>query len=341
MLLSMNRRDFLLQTAVLASAGIPGKAETGRGRIMTVLGPIDPSTMGVTLPHEHVLVDFVGAEQASPARYNADEVIKTALPHLRRIRELGCKTFVDCTPAYIGRDPLILRHLATKTGLNMLTNTGYYGAANDKYVPRRTYGETEQHLANRWIKEHKTGIAETGVRPGFIKIGVDAGRLSDIDKKIVRAAALAHHATGLTIASHTGDSVAALEQLEVLKEHHVSPRAWIWVHARKDPGSDALIEAAGEGAWIEFDSIGPGKISQNVELVTRMKQANLLDRVLISQDAGWYHVGEPGGGKFRPFDSLFVEFLPALKAAGLTDAEIRQLTVENPANAFTIELRRV
>lgn len=335
----MNRRDFLRLAAVVTSTGVLGGS--GQHQIMTVRGPIDASTMGVTLAHEHILVDFIGAEQASPTRYDADEVIKTALPHLRRIRDLGCKTFVDCTPAYIGRDPLILRRLAEETGLNILTNTGYYGAAKDKYVPRRTYGESDQHLANRWIAEYKTGIAETGVRPGFIKIGVDAGSLSDIDKKLVRAAAVAHHATGLTIASHTGDSVAALEQLQLLKANSISPDAWIWVHARKDPGSDALLKTAGEGAWVEFDSIGPGKINQNVELVLAMKQANLLNRVLISQDAGWYHVGEPGGGTFRPFDSLFVEFLPALKAAGLTDAEIRQLTVENPANAFTIALRRI
>ncbi len=306
---------------------------------MTVRGPINASALGFTLPHEHVLVDFIGAEQASPTRYIADEVVKAALPHLRRIRELGCRSFVDCTPAYIGRDPLILRRLATETGLNILTNTGYYGAADDKYVPRHAYSETAEQLAARWVQEWREGIAETGVKPGFIKIGVDAGPLSQIDKKIVTAAALAHLETGLTIASHTGNSVAALEQIEIIEATGVSPRAWIWVHARKDPGSDALVRAAKEGAWIEFDSIAPAKIIQNVELVQSMKQANLLDRVLLSQDAGWYHVGEPGGGKFRPFDSLLVDFLPALKQVGFDQAEIADLTVENPAEAFAIRVR--
>lgn len=306
---------------------------------MTVLGPTSPSALGVTLPHEHVLVDFVGAEKASPARYNADEVFQTALPHLKRIRALGCRTFVDCTPAYIGRDPLILRRLATETGLNILTNTGYYGAADDKYVPRHAYDETEEQLAERWVREWERGIAETGVRPGFIKIGVDSGPLSAIDRKIVWAAALTHLRTGLTIASHTGDSVAALEQLDVLKQVGVSPAAWIWVHARNEPGFAALLKAAGEGAWVEFDSIGPGKISPNVELIQGMKQAKLLNRVLISQDAGWYRVGEPGGGRFRPFDSLFVDFLPALKKADFDQADIERLTVQNPARAFAIEVR--
>jgi phosphotriesterase-related protein len=336
----MNRRNFLQQATILASACISAKGEAAEGRVMTVLGPIEASAMGFTLPHEHVLVDFIGAEQATPARYEPEEVVKTALPHLRRIRELGCKTFIDCTPAYIGRDPLILRRLASETGLHILTNAGYYGAAEDKYVPRRAYSETAEQLAERWVSEWKNGIADTGIRPGFIKIGVDSGRLSEIDEKLARAAALTHLETGLTIASHTGSSVAALDQIGVLDETGVSPQAWIWVHARKDPGSDALVVAARKGAWIEFDSIAPERIRQNVDLVQGMKQARLLDRVLISQDAGWYHVGEPGGGRFRPFDSLFVDFLPALKRAGFEQKELSRITVQNPADAFTIKVRR-
>jgi len=338
----MNRRDFLRQAAILAAASISASAQQTKtdGQIMTVLGPISASAMGITLPHEHVLVDFIGAERVSPERYDAEEVFRTALPYLKRIHELGCRTFIDCTPAYIGRDPLILKRLAGDTGLNILTNTGYYGAADDKYVPRHAYSETAEQLAGRWVREWREGIAQTGVKPGFIKIGVDSGPLSEIDKKIVRAAALAHLETGLTIASHTGNSVAALEQIDVLKETGVSPVAWIWVHAKKEAGSDALAKAAGQDAWVEFDSVGPERISQNVELVRGMKQANLLNRVLISQDAGWYHVGEPGGGKFRPFDSLFVDFLPALRQAGFDQGDITNLTVQNTAEAFTVKVRR-
>jgi phosphotriesterase-related protein len=60
---------------------------------------------------------------------------------------------------------------------------------------------------------------------------------------------------------------------------------------------------------------------------------------MISHDAGWYHVGEPGGGDFRPFDLLFTKFIPALKKAGFADAEIRRLTVDNPCEAFAIRVR--
>jgi phosphotriesterase-related protein len=70
-----------------------------------------------------------------------------------------------------------------------------------------------------------------------------------------------------------------------------------------------------------------------------MRKHELLDRVLISHDAGWYSVGDPKGGDFRPYETLFTEFLPALKEAGFSDADIELLTVTNPAKAFTIGVR--
>jgi phosphotriesterase-related protein len=66
-----------------------------------------------------------------------------------------------------------------------------------------------------------------------------------------------------------------------------------------------------------------------------MRAAHLLGRVLVSHDAGWYHVGEPDGGTYRPHDLIFTAFLPALRARGLTDREIAQLMVDNPRAALT------
>ena len=91
-----------------------------------------------------------------------------------------------------------------------MTNTGYYGAADDKFVPAHAYVETAGQLADRFIAESRDGIEGTGIRPGFLKVGVDRGQLSSIDRKLVVAAARCHLTTGLTIAAHTGDATAAL-----------------------------------------------------------------------------------------------------------------------------------
>jgi phosphotriesterase-related protein len=334
----MDRRDFLQTTlaglALPRDAQVASPVETPR-RVNTVLGPVDPGRLGEVLMHEHVLVDFIGAEQITPGRYDPEEVFQTALPHLRKLKSVGCNTLVECTPAYLGRDPALLRRLAKAAGLRIVTNTGLYGAANDRYVPRFALRETAHNLAARWIAEFRSGIPPTDIRPGIIKIGVDPGALSAIDAKLVTAAALTHRETGLAIASHTGDGKAAMAQLELLKQHGVSPSAFIWVHAHNEKDRDFHRRAAEMGAWVEFDGVSAETLASHEDMVLAMRHYGLLDRVLVSQDAGWYHVGEPGGGEFRGYDTLFTKFLPRLTAAGLSETGLLALLSQNPQRALS------
>ena len=284
--------------------------------------------------HEHVLVDFIGADRVSPARYDSNQVFATVLPYLEQVRALGCDTLVECTPAFLGRDPVLLRRLSEASGTHILSNTGYYAAAQDKHLPRHAFSETAEQLAARWAREHEHGIDGTSIKPAFMKIGVDDAPLSAIDRKIVRAAGLAHRATGLPIASHTGSGAAALEQLDLLEDAGVPRSAFIWVHAQSEPDETFHTRVATRGAWVEFDGISVASVQRHVDLVQRMKGQGFFGNVLVSQDAGWYRVGEPGGGQFRPFDTLFTAFVSALKAAGFGDPDTRQLLVTNPRRAL-------
>ena len=168
-----------------------------------------------------------------------------------------------------------------------------------------------------------------------MKIGVDEAPLSEVDRKLVRAAAITSRTTGLPIASHTGTGLAAMAELEVLEAARVPASRFIWVHAQNERDPAFHTRAAKAGAWVEFDGISETSIARHVELVVQMKAQGLLGRVLVSHDAGWYHVGEPGGGQFRPFDTLFTKFIPALRAAGMTSTEVVQLLVDNPRQALT------
>ena len=76
---------------------------------------------------------------------------------------------------------MLLRRLSRASKLHILTNTGYYGAANDKFLPPHAFTESADQLAARWIREAREGIDGTGIKPAFMKIGVDAGPLSDVD----------------------------------------------------------------------------------------------------------------------------------------------------------------
>jgi phosphotriesterase-related protein len=338
----MDRREFLRSAAVLGVLG--GSAQVRAAdekplRAMTVQGPVPAAALGVTLPHEHVLVDFIGADKVSRERYDADEVFKVALPYLKRVKELGCQTLVECTPAYLGRDPQLLRRLAEASGLKLLTNTGYYGAVQGKYLPAHARTESAGQLAARWLAEWADGIEGTGIRPGFVKIGVDAGRLTEVNRKLVQAAARVHGESGLTVAAHTGDGVAALDELKVFTAEGAAGHAFIWVHAQNEKDPALHARAAEQGAWVEFDGVGPQTVKRHVELVRAMKANGYLGQVLLSHDAGWYHVGTPGGGTFRSYDTLFTELIPALKEAGFTDAEVKRLTVDNPREAFAVRVR--
>jgi len=325
----MTRREFLI-AAVAAPVAVSGTV----GTVDTVAGPIAAGALGLTLAHEHVLVDFVGADRVSPARYDRDAAFRTALPHLQRIHALGCRTLVECTPAYLGRDPVLLQRLSRASTLHILTNTGYYGAANDKFLPPQAFTESADQLAARWIREAREGIDATGILPAFMKIGVDAGPLSEVDGTLVRAAARTHHATGLPIYSHTGNGIAALAQLALLEGERVPLSAFVWVHAQNETDAAVHAQVARRGAWVAFDGVSAQSLDRHLSLVLAMRAARLLDRVLVSHDAGWYHVGEPDGGTYRPHDVIFTDLLPALRRHGLTADEIARLMVENPRKAL-------
>jgi phosphotriesterase-related protein len=339
----MNRRAFLhrITTATVGVAALgPGRMRgaTTDPIVQTVRGPVAASDLGPTLPHEHILVDFIGADRVSPSRYDPDEVFRVALPHLQRIHGLGLRALVECTPAYLARDPRLLARLSAASNLHLITNTGLYGARKNLFLPPYAHTETAAQLAARWTAEAREGIDGTGVRPGFIKIGVDPDpALSSVHRNLVAAAALTHLATGLTVAVHTGRG-PGLEQLDVLRELGVAPSAYIWVHAQ-GATDDALFAAADRGAWISCDGLNRNTVPRHLHLCRELKKRGHLSRVLLSHDAGWFDPAKPGGGEFRPLDLLSTVFLPLLRHEGFGDAEIDLLTVRDPAAAFSVRIR--
>jgi phosphotriesterase-related protein len=298
----MTRRDFLWT----ASA--------------TALG----ATRGSVLVHEHILVDFIGADKFRPGRYDSSEVFRIARPKLEELKRSGCERLMECTPNYLGRDPELLARLSDAAEIEIWTNTGLYGAANHKFLPAFARAENAAQLAKRWIAE-----ARERWRPRFIKIGVNRGPLDELDRKLVRAAAITSKETGLTIASHTGDGAAALQQLEIVDSEKCSLSKFVWVHAQNERNHTIHEKVARAGAWVEFDGISPNSAPFHLECVRYLAGKGLLKRTLISQDSGWYHVGEPGGGDFRGYTYIYDEFL-----ARLEPDQVSTLMVENPRAAF-------
>lgn len=332
---------FLIFLVLIAPFGI-------RAQVMTVSGPIEPEEMGLALIHEHIMVDWIGADSTGYHRWDRDEIVARALPYLEEIKAYGATSFLDCTPAYLGRDPYVLKKLADLTGINIVTNTGYYGSGNNKYIPEGIMNASPKEMASHWIKEFKHGIEGSGIRPGFIKISVeDEENLSGIHKNLVKAAGLTHLETGMAIVSHTGSDSPAMAQIRVLKELGVSPSAFVWTHAQNGTMT-GYLQAAAHGAWISLDNIhdgpnepdGLGSIAWFVKTLLELKNRGILDHILISHDAGWYTVGERNGGNFRGYTDLFTKLIPQLKQNGFTQNDVDMVLRQNPKRAYTIHIRK-
>jgi predicted metal-dependent phosphotriesterase family hydrolase len=357
----MNRRRFItlsllsgayaaLPSSTLAygnAAGtglVPGAEE---GYLMTVTGKMRPADAGVFLPHEHTFTDFIGAEKVVQPQYDRKKAFEFMLPRLKKLKASGVSTLAECTPAYIGRDAVLLKQLSRSSGLRIITNTGYYAAVDFKYLPAHAHTESAGQLAARWIKEWQYGIEGTGVRPGFIKLGVGNAPLKSLEKKLISAAAITHLKSGLQVAIHTGNGKAAAEEAELLAALGVSPAAMIWVHAQNDDDGEYHTALARKGCWISLDGFNGSEkaVAKYTGYLKAFKAAGLLNKVLISQDEGFAVV--QNGSHFElfnkenpsPYTSVLSKLKPALKNGGFSDGELHQIMVSNPANAFKIQLK--
>jgi phosphotriesterase-related protein len=311
-------------------------APSPKGVVNTVNGPIAPEKMGLTLAHEHVLVDFVGASDINTGRYNRQIVFDTILPYLKAIRSKGCKTLVECTPAYLGRDVQLLQQLSKSSDLHIITNTGWYGASREKFLPAMIGQLSPTQIADQWISEARNGIDGTGIKPGFMKIAVDDVPFSDNITRILEAAAITYKATGLPIGVHTSNGGApAKQQMKIFQSKNIPLGSWIWIHAQNEKDISVHIEAAKKGAWISFDNVSAGNMDEYLQRLNTFRSEGLLGHVLLSHDAGWYDVVDPSK-KIRGYSDIFDHFIPYLEKNNFNKADIDQLLVQNPARAFTV-----
>ncbi|MDR0182781.1 phosphotriesterase family protein [Lysobacter arvi] len=350
----MCRREFLHAFAASSVAlALPGWADAAgaspakAGQVMTVTGAIEARELGFTLTHEHLFADLRPFDEQAdaPMPPDVEQVVEVVLPYLQAIRRMGCRSLVDCTATTLGRNPALIRRLSEASDLHMLTVTGAYVAAGGRFIPPHVRAETDEQLAARWIGEWREGIDGSDVRPGLIKLGIEGEPLTELERKVLRAAARTHLASGLAIAVHTGpwsdvepgrNARCALAQLDALEAAGADASAWVWVHAQNEKEGGQHVVAARRGGWVSFDGYRPGQEDAYVAMIDRMRRAKLLDHVLVSQDAGWYNAGQPRGGEFKPYAPLFTSLIPALRRHGLGEGEIRTLFTENPARAFAL-----
>lgn len=301
-------------------------------QLITTLGPKNAREVGVILPHEHIFVDLRTPDQPGFGQAEAADVIALMAPEIERAVKAGIAALVECTPAGVGRRADILKAVSLATGFPLVVPTGIY---REPWVPSWAYEAGEDRLYE-WMRGELEGQIEgSGVQAAWIKLSAGDDGITDVEKKILRAAARAGRDSGAIIGSHTQRGDVVREQLDIVESAGYTAQRFIWIHAQN--GSLELnLEMAERGAWIEYDAIGSDSGSDEfyIERIVGMLDAGRANQVLLSHDRGWYDPAQPGGGTPRPFTYLSELFLPKLRQHGIDEPTQRMLTVDNPFRAF-------
>ena len=308
--------------------------------VQTVLGPIDPADLGFTLPHEHTQI----ALWHIPARWDYWQLTRDGpliLEELAAFRAAGGASLVDLTLPGVGRDPAWLAAIARSSGLNVVMGCGWYRAA---YYPPETVVDRRSvdDLADELVRDATDGVGDTGIRPGIIgEIGTDKPWVSAQEERVHRAAARAARRTGLGITTHSVLSAVGLEQLRIFEAEGADPTRVVVGHADSYPQLDHYLAIIERGASIEFDFLGmsftpaerhgEGRI---VELLCDLLSRGHVEHMLLSQDVCHDSQLRRYGG--NGYTYLASTFLPRLREAGVSDAEIETMTVANPRRLLAI-----
>ena len=325
--------------------------------VMTVLGPVDDHALGVTLMHEHLLINEMIEERAIGLLHDED-----LMRHeLQVFADAGGGTVVELTTAeltsgaaadptgrYGGvpssgyaengtREPnhvLALVELSRRTGLNLVLGAGHY---RDPYLDRTFVDRRSvDQVAERIVEEATVGFAGTGVRAGIIgEVAADRWHVSAAEERSFRAAARAHLETGLTITTHAARWPVGIDQLDILTSEGVAPERVIIGHCDTVSIPEYHADLAERGVFVEFDTIrGTTELDtrRRVGYVLDLVRAGHLDQILLSHDNCSRTHLHAGGG--QGFDYLVTGFTEELRRAGLDAGEIEQMLVANPRRAL-------
>jgi phosphotriesterase-related protein len=308
--------------------------------VQTVLGPIEPSELGVTLPHEHTQI----ALWHVPARWDYWQLTRdepVILEELAPYRAAGGSALVDLTLPGVGRDPEWLVRIARASGLHLVMGCGWYRGAY--YPPQaRIDRRSVDDLADELVREATDGVGATGVRPGIIgEIGTDKPWVSAQEERVHRAAARAAGRTGLAITTHGVLSTVGLDQLRIFEEEGLDPARVVIGHADSYPFLEHHLAILERGASVEFDFLGMTFSAferhgepRVVDLLCDLLARGHAERILLSQDV--CHDAQLGRYGGNGYTYLASTFLPRLQEAGVSEREIETMTVTNPRRMLTI-----
>ena len=304
--------------------------------VNSVLGPIDPSDLGFTLMHEHIVCKNSSMDQAFPDWFNRQDVLSSAVNELRYTKQQGLQTIVDVTPINLGRDIRLLKEVSEKSGVNIIASTGFYHF--DEWFLK---GWTIENLVDQLIPEVEEGIQGTDIKPGVIKCASDT-EITPTNEKLLRVAARLHKQCRLPVITHSSASFkSGIPQLKILLDEGVESGKLVIGHCGDTTDMVYLETLLASGCYIGLDRFGIDSIlptDSRIDVCVELLEKGYEDQLVISQD---YIVfldmfPEKLSRKRLPSDDpwtfhyILMDIIPKLIDKGVTEKQIKKLTNENP-----------
>ena len=339
------------------------------GKIQTVLGLIEPSELGKTLLHEHILTDIrppswktlpqIGEKITLQNRFEIDygEVIapgncvlkdeETAIEELIKLKEVGGNSIVELSCGGLHPDPLGLKRISEATGLNIIMGCGYYV---DEYQDPQNRNKTSDDFANDIINQVTKGAWNTDIKAGIIgEIGCQSP-WTDLEKTVMHGAIIAQNETGAALAVHPGRHPKQPKEVAdfILKHNGNITRSIISHIDRTIFDDDTLFELADTGVVLEFDLFGMEtsyyKMNEEVDMpndgarlktLRKLISRGHLEQIAISHDICFKTRLCNHGG--HGYGHIFRNVLPMMKRRGFTDFEISTIIETTPKRLLSFK----
>lgn len=285
---------------------------------------------GYTYAHEHLHIDLSSFKNNIDCRLDQYELICAEMTSLHN---QGVRNIVEMTNRYMGRNPQFMLDIMRDTGMNVIACTGYY---QHDFFPAHVATTPVEVLAQEMIDEITLGIDGTELKAGIIaEIGSSVDVITPIEANVFAAAAIAHRETGRPISTHTSFSTMGLEQLALLKSHGVDLSRVVVGHCDLKDNLDNILRMIDQGAFVQFDTIGKNNYypdEKRVAMLVEIARRGLLGHVMLSMDITRRSHLKANGGP--GFDYLLNTFVPLLREAGFTQADIDLMLRDNPSVFF-------
>lgn len=298
-------------------------------KIRTVKGDINKEDMGITLSHEHLVIDLERVRNNKYSTYGYSDLI---IKEVKKAKALGIRTFVEMTTIDMGRDVQQLKKISEECDVNIVAATGFY---LNEYHYDFVEKEDKYFIANIFIKELTEGIDNTEIKAGVIGEIAFGKEMRESEKKVFEAACIAHNKLGCAINTHCNLGTLAEKQIQIFEEYKVDPSKIILGHIDLSDNVEYMIKILDKGYNIAFDTIGKinylsdeKRINNLIELILRGYEK----QILLSQDVSRISYFTEKG--FYGFTNIMKKFIPELKNRGISEETITNLLINNPARIF-------